>query len=205
MNALEFLHLQLELECKRVTAEGVMAPLSCDDPDEIPRLFVARHAQGWTVYFRHDVEPSVQRQLCARPPEQLWAEPEIVYMILPPEKANGGTSWRGRTYHFATSPSLSLAADVVEHDGTFVILEDGQPVARAWSSRMNERAAELALETLPRYRRRGYAYQVAVAWAAQQLKQQKVAFYSHLAQNDASQALAAKLEVTHLFDAVGYE
>jgi RimJ/RimL family protein N-acetyltransferase len=83
-------------------------------------------------------------------------------------------------------------------------MQAGEPVSWAWSSRTNAKAAELAIETKPAFRRRGFARQVAAAWARYQLQQQKIAFYSHLHDNLPSRALAASLGVVHIMDVVGY-
>lgn len=82
---------------------------------------------------------------------------------------------------------------------------DDVPVSWAWSSRSNGRAAELAVETLPAFQRRGYAREVVLAWTWHQLNQGKIAFYSHKQENTASQALASAVGVVHFMDFVNYE
>ena len=65
-------------------------------------------------------------------------------------------------------------------------------------------AAELALEVLPEYRRRGYGRQVASAWANHIMQEGLVAFYSHLHDNLPSQALAQSLGVVQYAASAGY-
>jgi predicted GNAT family acetyltransferase len=62
----------------------------------------------------------------------------------------------------------------------------------------------VAVETRPGYRRRGYGRQVTTAWAAWQVRQDRIAFYSHLHNNGASRALAHSMGVMHILDIVGY-
>lgn len=68
--------------------------------------------------------------------------------------------------------------------------------------RTNSEAAELWVWTEPDARRRGYAEQVSIAWAAEVTGEGRVAFYSHEEDNDPSRRLAATLGVVHLFDLV---
>lgn len=205
MDALHLLQLQLELECKRVDTEGLLYPVPCDNPDDLSCVFVARHAAGWTIYFRHDLPLSLRQRLKTLPAEQLWADVETVQTLLAAERIESARHiWRGSTYHFAQLPSPAETPDVIAHEGAFVMMQAGEPVAWAWSSRTNARAAELAVETKPAFRRRGFARQVAAAWARSQLQRQKVAFYSHLHDNLPSRALATSLGVVHIMDVVGY-
>jgi ribosomal protein S18 acetylase RimI-like enzyme len=81
---------------------------------------------------------------------------------------------------------------------------ENEPVAWAWSQEKNEKAAELAVEVLPQYRRRGYGRQVASAWANHIIQQRLVAFYSHLHDNVPSQALARSLDVVQYAVSAGY-
>jgi predicted GNAT family acetyltransferase len=82
------------------------------------------------------------------------------------------------------------------------IVIDGNPVARASSSRSDDAAAELWIETDPDHRRRGYATRVALAWATGVRQAGKTPFYSHLHDNAASAALARRLGVSPLFEII---
>lgn len=70
--------------------------------------------------------------------------------------------------------------------------------------RQTDKAAELALEVLPIYRRRGYGRQLAAAWANHIMHQGLVAFYSHLHDNLPSQTLAQSLGVVQYAVSAGY-
>jgi GNAT superfamily N-acetyltransferase len=99
----------------------------------------------------------------------------------------------GQAYAFAHVPAPAEYPDAALHEGAYVIRADGAPMSWAWTQEESEDAAELPVETLPGYRRRGYARQVVAAWAAQVLAQGKVAFYSHEIDNATSEALARSL------------
>jgi predicted GNAT family acetyltransferase len=81
----------------------------------------------------------------------------------------------------------------------------GDVVARAFSARENSRAAELSVETTPAHRRRGFARQVAAAWAADVVSSDRIAFYSYDFANAASAALASSLRVTFEFDVGSFD
>lgn len=113
--------------------------------------------------------------------------------------------WRGRSYTFQHPPEKHEFPNMVQNDDGFAVMVDGVPVSWAWSSRSNEQAAELAVETLPAFRQRGYARQTVLAWARHQFNQGKIAFYSHALENAASQALAINVGVMHFMDIMNYE
>ena len=46
---MDLMHIQLELECKGVV-DGLLVRTPCDEPDDIARFMVARHAGGYTTY-----------------------------------------------------------------------------------------------------------------------------------------------------------
>ena len=98
---------------------------------------------------------------------------------------------------FSAAEHLAITRDGAE---AYSIVIDGQSVARASSSRSNDMAAELWIETDPAHRRRGYATSVARAWATGVRQAGKIAFYSHLHDNAASAALARYLRVSPLFE-----
>ncbi len=72
----------------------------------------------------------------------------------------------------------------------FGVVEDGQLVCLAHSSRRREHACELGIDTLPAARRRGHALAATVLWAEAVAAEGREPFYSALATNAASLALA---------------
>lgn len=204
-NPLDLIHIQLQLECIGVDANNFLFRIPGDHPDDISRFKVTRHATGYTTFFRRDLEPRIVEHLRLLPPQQAFEDIETVKRILYGKTANNASVNAFRSYYFADVPSPTASPDVVRRDDKFIILVEGEPVSWAWSSRSNLRASELAAETKPDFRRRGYARQVVSAWARHQLEQGKVAFYSHRWENIASQALAKSLGVVHFVDGVNYE
>ena len=201
---IELTHVQLELECIGVD-NGLLVRIPCDDPDDIARFTIARFIDGYMAYVRHDVAPHVRDQLRALPPHIAWSDDTMVRTMLTADTKVDVRVWRGRSYTFQCLPEEHEFPDVVQDGDGFAVVVDNVRVSWAWSSRSNAYAAELAVETLPAFRRRGYARQAVLAWAWHQLNQGNIAFYSHALENAASQALAAAVGVVHFMDIVNYE
>jgi GNAT superfamily N-acetyltransferase len=186
----ELIALNIEIE-NQIDASGDLRPL----PGKESALFtISRHAGGHTSFYRHDLPHHIRRQIEALDPETALQDHEAVRRILG-RYAPCDAVFAGKGYHFARVPSSAEFPDAVYRDGCYVILVDGKPVSWAWTADESEQAAELAVETVPKYRRRGYARQVVAAWAAHVLEEGKVAFYSHKVGNTASEALAHSLGV----------
>jgi len=186
----ELIRLSIEIE-NQIDSDGDLRPV----PGKDSALFsVSRHRTGYAAFFRYDLPRSVRRQIAALDPEAALQDHEAVRRILA-GFAPRDTAFTGKGYYFAQLPSPAEFPDAVYHNGCYVILIDGKPVSWAWTADESEQAAELAVETTPKYRRRGYARQVVAAWAAHVLEGGKVAFYSHEVGNIASEALASNLGV----------
>src|SRR5437868_9880438 len=71
-----------------------------------------------------------------------------------------------------------------------IVVEDDRIVCLAHSSRRRKHACELGIDTLPDARRRGYALAASVLWAEAVAAEGREPFYSALAENSASLALA---------------
>jgi RimJ/RimL family protein N-acetyltransferase len=72
-------------------------------------------------------------------------------------------------------------------------VEDGVAVAVCYSARITAQCAEAGVHTIEAYRGRGYAVQVVRGWAAAVSASGKLPLYSTWWENEASQAVAAKL------------
>lgn len=77
-----------------------------------------------------------------------------------------------------------------EQEPIFGVTEGGQVVTVAHSSRRTEQARELGINTKPGARRRGYALAATILWTRAILDEGLIPFYSALAENSASLALA---------------
>ena len=190
MNPTELIVLSIEIE-NQIDASGDLRPL----PGKDSALFsISRHQSGYVRFYRYDLARNVRRQIEALDPEVALQDHKVVRGILA-QYALCDTVFAGKGYHFAHPPSPEEFPDAVHHKGCYAILVGGEPVSWAWTADESKRAAELAVETTLECRRRGYARQVAAAWAAHVLEKGKVAFYSHEVGNSASEALAHSLGV----------
>ncbi len=198
-NALDLIRLNTEIE-QEINAAGELVPRPGKG-----RVFltVHRHAAGYVTYLGHDLPPTVRRQLLELDPEILLRNHRRVQKILSAYSPCNQV-FAGQAYVFVHVPSPEEYPDALLHQGAYVVMVDGQPVSRAWTQDGSERAAELAVETLPAYRRRGYGRQVVAAWAARVMADGKVAFYSHKIGNSASRRLARSLGVVQYAISVAY-
>ena len=223
MNARALVELQLELECKRVEADNTIAPIPCDNPDEIPRCFVCQYGGEYTVYYGHHLPVALRDRLATFPAKRLFVDHDMVVQTLAAD-APCASIWAGRTYEFPKTPGAELWPDavrledrlhgdlLVRYEGgtvvgkraVFGVIVGGEIVAACEASRENERAAEAWVRTVSAYRRHGYAKQVTAAWAHAMQQQGKVPFYSHSLENEASAAVARSLGLIHFLSAVAY-
>lgn len=191
MNPLDLIHLQITLEYQ-LSPAGQLIPFP--GSSEQARYIAYHHAGGFVHYFRADLPGGVQATLGALPPSQLFTAAEGVWRALG-EKAPCPPLETFVSLYFAQIPSPQAFPAVVEQEKNLAIRVEGREVAWAWSERRNERCAELAVETHPDFRRRGFARQLASAWAYRVMQSGRVALYSHKAGNEASRLLAADLGV----------
>jgi ribosomal protein S18 acetylase RimI-like enzyme len=168
-----------------------------------PQLVVSRFNGDTAVFFRYDLEPDERAELLALGVDTLFSAESRVRAILDPHHPTTRV-YRMRWYIIDRVPDPSEYRDVTVQDDRHVVKIDGEVVAWAKTDTDHEEAVEVEIETLPNYRRRGFARQVTASWAASALASGKVAFYSHLVENSASQAVAVSLGLTHLSDEVEY-
>jgi len=109
---IELMHIHLELECKGVD-NGLLVRIPCDEPDDIARFTIARHADGYTSYMRYDVAPHIRDQLRALPPQKAWNDDATVTTILAADTGADVSVWRGRSYTFQRLPAEHEFPDVI--------------------------------------------------------------------------------------------
>jgi hypothetical protein len=200
---------QLRLECKEVSPEGLLARIPGPNPDDIPRCLVLRHSDGYRVLFRNDLAHHIREQIAMLPPEVVFDNHQAISAILA-EDAAVETIWAGRSYIFPSASAPAEYPDTIKLepiDGarpTYAVRIAGQIVTSCESVREDDTAAEAWVQTLPEFRRRGYARQVTAAWAHDLLQLGKIPFYSHSMGNLASQGVARSLQLIPFIDGVGY-
>ncbi len=197
MNPQSLMLTQLALEGVGFDTDGRLVRAACPQPDVLPRLYLARIRGEWLRYCRFDV-PEIERvRLNSLLVSQISSE--ALARICDTDERE---IWQGRSYVFPEHINPLSDCEIEERHEGFCVVEEGKVVSRAWSSREDDFAAELAVETDEAYRRQGYAKAVASAWAARIIGKGKVAFYSHRVDNWASGALARSLNAVHFMDVI---
>ena len=181
---------QMALECIGFDDNGRLVRIAGPSPDDIPLIYVAFVGGEWLRFCRYDVSNEVCAQLNGVPSSQVSRT-----VIAKIAQSDGAAIWEGSAYHFAGVPAVSSNLQLEKENGRFRIRTGNKVVCEAWSSREDDFAAELAVETVEGYRRLGYGKVVAAAWATEIIMKGKVAFYSHRDINIASSALAHSLGV----------
>jgi RimJ/RimL family protein N-acetyltransferase len=187
-----------------------------------PRLFFGRTRAGNLWRFRADLPESLMEELAAlcmdepvgmafhRPPRHIAA-----YVRLLETHAPVHTRWMGPAYHFTAYPEPSrpllaltathaerlrggfeaLIAELPAWQPFLALVEEGRAVSVCRSVRITPAAHEAGVETLPPFRGRGYAQDVAAGWARVVQSLGAMPFYSTSWENTASQAVAKKLHL----------
>jgi hypothetical protein len=182
---------------------GDTLPAAATNDEGLPRLLVSHFGNDHATFFRHDLSPSLRAELASLGPRTLMTDEAFVRAFLDRERPSDKV-YRIRWYTIGRMPEPSEYPDVTVVDGRHVILVDGVEAAWARTDCEIDGAAEVSIETLPQFRRRGFARQVTASWAASVLGAGKVAYYSHLIDNTPSAAVAASLGLAHLSDEVEY-
>jgi RimJ/RimL family protein N-acetyltransferase len=188
-----------------------------------PRLFLGRTRVGNVWRFRADLPAHLIQaldSLCADEPPLHTAfdePPRHVdrYVRLLEEHAPVESVSAGPAYHFPehTAPSRQPVAitanDAARLQGGFeelvaelpawqpfvAIIEDERAVSVCRSVRITPAAHEAGVETLPDFRGKGYAKDVAAEWAQRVRTVGAIPLYSTSWENNASQAVARKLRL----------
>lgn len=198
---------QLDLECIRLGNGNRLVSFACPNPDPPSRVVVVRFHDRSMVFVRDDVDASIAVRLAKVP------STDIASVVSRARELTGlETEWHGSTY-VATSPfDAASTAGVTERPAnegaggrSFVVLDGDTVLSGCSSSRENDSAAEAWVWTEPFVRRRGYGRRCVAAWANDLLRKDKVPFYSHAHDNNASHVLARSLGLTWVFDAIGLD
>lgn len=202
MNHRELVELKLAMEFGTEPVGDTLPP-AISNKDAAPRVLVSAFGNERHVYFRFDLPHAVRDELSLLEPDALMQDEDHVKAVLE-QHAPCRKVYRIRWYTIESSLGPDAYPDVTIVDGKHVVIVDGKVVAWAKTDCEHPRAAEVSIETIPAFRRRGYARQVTLSWAASVLSGGKIAYYSHLLDNAPSQAVAEGLGLHHLSDEVEY-
>lgn len=188
-----------------------------------PRMFLGRTRAGNIWRFRADLPQSLREELdafCADEPVGIeFDKPHRyvdTYVRLLKKHAPVERLSAGPAYHFpqeVAPPSRSLlavteknaemlqggfkdlVADVSLEQPFVAVVEENRAVSVCRSVRITPEAHEAGIETLPDFRGRGYAKDVAARWAILVRAVGAMPLYSTAWENAASQAVARKLQL----------
>ena len=188
-----------------------------------PRLFLSRTRSANMWRFRADLPESLSQELdllCADEPPVSTDFKEMPrhaerYKRLLEKHAPIKSVSNGPAYYFSedVSPSRQpvdvtekhamrlrrgfeeLIAELADWQPFVALILDGHAVSVCRSVRITPEAHEAGVETLPDFRGRGYAVDVAAAWARRVRALGAIPLYSTSWENNASQAVARKLHL----------
>jgi GNAT superfamily N-acetyltransferase len=203
MDPRELIDLQICMEYQ-LDERGLLIPIN--HSSEQAYYIVYQHLEGYVTYFNHELPANLRAQLLQLGPPAAFDHPDEVRQLITeaylPCKGGEDIFWSG---YFSHTPASANYPDACHHGVTWSVYRDEQEVCRALSIRDNERCAEVYVESLPAYRRRGFGRQVVAAWAMEIMNSGRVALYSYRLKNLASAALASSLGIEWYANVVTYE
>ncbi len=198
----DLIKLQINLEYQ-LDREGLLVPFPGSSEQAL--YIVYRSDKGYTHFFSYLLPLEIRWALLVLDPKHAFDQADEVIKLIsnPNQQCTGGEDifWSG---YFSKTPEEEDCLEVIHQAGHWVINVDDRTVCQAMSIRQNECCAEVYVETLADYRRRGYARQAVAAWAIDVLNYQRVALYSYRKQNQPSAALARSLGIEWFADVVAY-
>ena len=221
MTDLELLNRQIDTLFRHDSAGRLRCVNEPAEP-EAPRFFLGRTTAGNVWRFRHDLPAEVVgalEALARLEPVPHALEPDVTHFAALREVLENHQPvrriWSGPAYRFpetlgpasATVRVTDSSAEVLESgfpelranlsacEPCVAALQDGQAVSVCCSARTSAGAAEAGLETLEKYRGRGYAAAVVSGWAAAVRELGKTPLYSTAWGNEASKGVARRLDL----------
>ena len=209
----EYLFMQMELEGKCRVGDNLIAPAG-PTSEGVPLVLLARTSDGESLTFPDASIPSEVKQRLILPDLAGFS----METSLEARRADGLLLTEGhyRTYVLPEALDQSDCGEVVccsqndpaivafgfhgLSDEVYAIKVGEEVVAACVSSRQDTRAAEAWVYVHPDHRRRGLARKVVKAWACGMRAAGRTPFYSHLAENESSAALAMRLGLTLVFE-----
>lgn len=186
-----------------------------------PRLFLGRTRAGNVWRFRADLPGNLCEQLnalCAdeppidvefnEPPRHLETFVRLLESDAPMQEISSGPAYQFTEYEMPSKPLLAvteanpeilqggfekLIEELPAWQPFIALVEGNQAVSVCRSVRITAEAHEAGVETLPDFRGKGYAKDVAAEWARLVRTVGAIPLYSTDWENNASQAVARKL------------
>lgn len=201
-------------------AEGQLVRANEPGGAPAPRFFLGRTKDGPVWRFRHDIGHDARDELETAIHDDTSQERVLDapmnasrYEAILARSAAIQRTWTGPAFCFPdgrpSTPNTVLITDENAHllhplleawlpdvrlsEPLFALTVDGHAAAVCCSVRRTDDAHEAGVETAPAYRRRGFATQVATAWAHAVRDIGRVPLYSTSWQNEGSRAVAHKL------------
>lgn len=200
INRRELCARQMRLEY-RLNQEGRLCVR--EGSTQTSQFVVYSYNLGFARYYGQHLPPTVVSELDNLCNEVALNDHDRVLKILDLERGPA-TLWVGSVGVFPSIPAESEYLDSRRQGNKFVVVAKNHVVSAAWSARENDEAAELIVETDKPHRRRGYARQVATAWASAVMSSGRTAFYSHRESNSASRGLARSLKIAEFATVTAY-
>jgi predicted GNAT family acetyltransferase len=153
------------------------------DVDEAARQALLQQVErAFTLSTEEARARGIGREIAFKFTEQPTIDMELAHLITPDEYAQVERFEPGSAeYYFAP-----------ERRPLYRVSVEGRLLSIAHSSRRTLEACELGLNTLPEARRHGYAIAASLLWTRTIIEERRIPFYSALAENAASLALAHK-------------
>ncbi|MHA1376578.1 MAG: hypothetical protein ACTSR7_20045 [Promethearchaeota archaeon] len=187
----DLIKLNLELE-NIIDESGDLHPLEGKDSY---LLSISKQINGYSYYFRHTIPSELRSSLLNLKPEILMNDHNKIRSLLddfiPCKNAQVFFGC-----YFKYLPNKEDFSLVEKKFNKYIISVNGVDVSFAWAQEENEKAIEIAVETILEYQKKGYGKQVVSALAYYAIKTGKIAFYSYLQDNESSKALARSLKVS---------
>lgn len=188
-----------------------------------PRLFLGRTRGGNVWRLRADVPDKLRKELdalCADepqanvefsgPPRHVETFVRLLESDAPVLNVSNGLAYRFTEYETPSGRIVAVTGDnpdvlrggfekLIEELSAWqpfvALVKGGRAVSVCRSARITPEAHEAGVETLPEFRRKGYAKDVVAEWARRVRAAGAIPLYSTSRENKASQAVARKLRL----------
>lgn len=217
MNNLELMQARTNV---LFTYDGRGRMLYDNDPERrpAPRIYLAYTADGYVLRFGQAISDVTAAQIGEivhrQPPvEDVRTTPRVVEAVQEALSGQSPAPQGGPAYRFPeplpspggtvqiTEATVQLAlhtypwllAELAEWWPCFAVVRDGAAVSICFSARIGAAVCEAGVETVPAFRRHGYAATVTAAWVSAILHSGRIPVYSTSWGNVASQGVAQHL------------